>query len=144
MQICEAIHHITQSVILYQVNCFKLEDKIKLAQMSVCLALLTRWLRYCNGSHFIALVTDLVNVVVEQLINEIHMREEHPAATVPRESQRIQNLAHILFFLHLLSSLAHQLAKLFPLMRNHFTTTKTTDWNDHLDFGFFITFRKGC
>ena len=112
--------------------------------MSVCLALLTRWRRYCNGSHFIALVTDLVNVVVEQLINEIHMREEHPAATVPRESQRIQNLAHILFFLHLLSSLAHQLAKLFPLMRNHFTTTKTTDWNDHLDFGFFITFRKGC
>lgn len=144
MGLCEAIHHLTQSVILYHVDGFKLVDKIKLAQMSVCLALLTLWLRYCKGSHFIALVTDLVNVVIEQLIDEIHMREEHPAATVPRESQRIQDLAHILLFLHLLSSFAHQFAKLFPLMRNHFTTTKTTDWNDHLGFGFFITFRKGC
>ena len=67
------------------------------------------------------------------------MRQEHPATTVPRKSQRIQNLAHILLLLHLLSSFADQFAKLLPLMRNHFTTTKTTDWNDHLGFWFFIT-----
>ncbi len=77
-------------------------------------------------------MTDLIDVVVEQLVNQIHMWEEHSPATVARETQRVKDLAYILLLFHLLGALTNQLAEFLPFVGDHFTTTKTADWDYHL------------
>jgi hypothetical protein len=80
-------------------------------------------------------MTDFVDIIVEQLVNQIHMREEHSPAAVASEPKSVQNLAHILFLFHLLGPFTHELTKLLPFMGNHFTTTKTTHWDYHFALG---------
>ena len=87
-----------------------------------------------KSSVLIAFVTDFVDVVVEEFIDEIDMWEEHSSAAVSGESEGIEYFSDILFFLHLFSSFSHQFAELLPLMCDHFTTTKTTYRDDHLVF----------
>lgn len=76
-------------------------------------------------------MTDLIDVIVEQFVNEIHMWEEHSPAAVPGEPQGIQDFANILLLFHLLRALSNQLAEFLPFVSDHFTTTKTADWDYH-------------
>jgi hypothetical protein len=86
-------------------------------------------------SHLIAFVADFVDVVVEEFIDEIDMREEHSPAAVPRESECVKNLSGVLFFFHFFGAFSDKFAEFFPLMCDDFTTTKTAYGDDHFVFG---------
>ena len=79
-------------------------------------------------------VADLIDVVVEQLIDEVNMREEHPAAAIAIEAQLIQDLAHLhpLPWVAVLVTLAHQMAELLPLVRDYLAAAEATNRDDHL------------
>ena len=79
-------------------------------------------------------VADLIDVVVEQLIDEVHVREEHPAAAIAIEAQLIQDLAHLhpLPWVAVLVTLAHQMAELLPLVRDYLAAAEATNRDDHL------------
>lgn len=79
-------------------------------------------------------VADLIDVVVEQLIDEVNVREEHPAAAISIEAQLIQDLAHLhpLPRIAVLVTLAHQMAELLPLVRYYLAAAEATNWDDHL------------
>ena len=83
-------------------------------------------------------MADFVDVVVEEFVNKIDVRQEHSSAAVPGESQRVKDFADVLLFLHLFGPIAHQLAELFPLMCDDFTTTKTAYWNYHFSLLSFL------
>lgn len=86
-------------------------------------------------------MTDFVDVVVQQLINEVDMGQEHSPATVSGKAKGIKDFANVLFFLHLFGSFSDQLTEFLPFMCDHFTTTKTTDGDDHFDI--FMMIFKG-
>ena len=83
------------------------------------------------ASHFVAFVADLVNVVVEQFIDEIHMWKEHSSAAVSGESESVEYFSDILFFLRFFSTFSDEFAEFLPLMCDDFTTTKTAYGDDH-------------
>ena len=83
----------------------------------------------------IRLAGDFVDVVVEQLVDEVDVREEHASAAVSVEAQLVQDLPHV----HLgpriavLVPLAHLLAKLLPLVRDHLPAAEAANRNYHVD-----------
>jgi Sec-independent protein secretion pathway component TatC len=82
----------------------------------------------------LALVADFVDVVVEQLIDEVDMGEEHPAATVAIEAQLIEYLSNIHVFprVAVLISIPHHFAELVPFVSDHLTAAEASHWNYHL------------
>ena len=79
--------------------------------------------------------TNLVDVVVEQLINEVNMGQKHSSATVSTESQLIQYLSHIyiLSSLSVFVSFPYHHAELFPFVSDYLAATEATHWNDHVE-----------
>jgi hypothetical protein len=83
-------------------------------------------------SHFS--VSDFVDVVVEQFIDEVHMGQEHPSAAIPVEAQLIQDLANVdsLQRLSVLIPLSDQQAELFPFVSDNLAAAEATHGDDHL------------
>lgn len=83
-------------------------------------------------SHFS--VSDFVDVVVEQFIDEVHMGQEHPSAAIPIEAQLIQDLANVdsLQRFSVLIPLSDQQAELFPFVGDNLSAAKATHGDDHL------------
>ncbi len=83
-------------------------------------------------SHFS--VSDFVDVVVEQFIDEVHMGQEHPSAAIPIEAQLIQDLANVdsLQRFSVLIPLSDQEAELFPFVGNNLSAAEATHGDDHL------------
>lgn len=79
-------------------------------------------------------VADLVDVVVEQLIDEVDMRQEHPPTAIAIEAQLIQDLAHIylLSWIAVLVTFSDQQAELLPLVRDYLPAAEATNRDDHL------------
>jgi hypothetical protein len=88
----------------------------------------------------LGLVADLVDVVIEQLVDQVHVRQEHPPATVPAESQLIQYLPDIYFHLgvSILVALAHLLAELLPLVRDHLAAAEATYRDYHVEIAIIL------
>lgn len=82
----------------------------------------------------ILFAANLVNVVVQQFVNQIHMRQKHPSAAIAIESQFVQYFAYIytLFRLAILIPLSDHQAELFPLVGDDLAAAETTNWNYHL------------
>lgn len=78
--------------------------------------------------------TDLVDVVVEEFVDEVHMGQKHATTAVSSEPQWIQDLAHVhtLLWLSVFVSFSHHHAEFLPLVSNHFAATEATHWDDHL------------
>ena len=84
-------------------------------------------------SHFS--VAKLVDVVVEELVDEVDVREEHSAATIAGETKSIENLPNInsLAGLSFDVSLTNEHAKLFPAVGDDLTTTEAAHRDDHVE-----------
>ena len=84
-------------------------------------------------SHFS--VSNFVDVVVEQLVNEVDMGQEHPPAAVSTEAQLVQYFADVdsLLGVPILVALTHQEAELVPFVSNHLAAAEASDWNYHVD-----------
>ncbi len=67
-------------------------------------------------------IVPLVTVVVEQLIDEINVRQQHPSAAVPFESKDVQRLPTISRLLPHVRVLLDQLCELLPLMCDDLAT----------------------
>lgn len=88
----------------------------------------------------LGLVADFVDVVIEQFVNQVHMRQEHPPAAIPAEPQFVQHLPHIHFHLRVtvLVTLAHLLAELLPLVRDHLPAAEATNRDYHVEIGIIL------
>ena len=81
-------------------------------------------------------MAELVDVVVEELVDEVHVRQEHPPAAVAGEAQRVQDLAHV----HSLAGLAFdvslpdQHAELFPAVGDDLAAAEATHRDDHVEY----------
>lgn len=83
-------------------------------------------------SYLAVFMTNFVDVVVEQFVNQVDVGQEHSSAAVPCESDFIKYLSNILGLFHLFSSLSNKLAELIPLMSDNFPTTEATHWYNHV------------
>lgn len=63
--------------------------------------------------------------IIQQLLNEIHMTQQHSAAAVSFKSKRIESITFGVFGLE-------QTQICFPFVANHLATSETANRNDHL------------
>ena len=66
-----------------------------------------------------------MRVVVEQLLNEVDVREQHPAAAVPREPELVQRL-HLRHLRPI-----HQVEVRLPLVPDHLAAREAAHRDDH-------------
>lgn len=78
---------------------------------------------YSKGISLRILVFILVSVVVEQLDDEVDVGEEHAAAAVPRQVERVERLRFRLL-------VGQKLQKRLPLVPNHLAAGKASDGKD--------------
>ena len=80
-------------------------------------------------------VTNFVDVVVEQFVNEVHMWQKHPPAAVSAESQLVQYFANVYTFMRIaiLVTFTYKHAELVPFMSYDLPTTETTNRDYHVD-----------
>lgn len=90
----------------------------------------------------LALVADLVDVVVEQLIDEVDVGEEHPAAAVAIEAQLVEYLSHIhvLSGVAVLIAVAHHFAELVPFVSDDLAAAEAPHRNYHLLIKLLLSF----
>lgn len=80
-----------------------------------------------------------MNIKVEKLVNEIHMRKEHSSAAVSVEANLVKNMAHI----SLLIEMGNLFLELLPFVGDHFTTAEAAHWDNHtVDFIYYPFINK--
>ena len=86
-------------------------------------------------THRSLIAAKFVDVVVEEFVYEVNVREEHSSAAVAGESQSIQNLSHVdsLLRISVLVSFSNESTKLFPAMSYDFSATEAPDGNYHVE-----------
>lgn len=62
------------------------------------------------------------------------MGQEHPPATVPGESDLVQQMADLVILGHV----GHLVLKLLPLMSYDLAATETPDWNYHFCLLYYL------
>eukprot|EP00462_Mataza_sp_D1_P018200 CAMPEP_0175144134 /NCGR_PEP_ID=MMETSP0087-20121206/13931_1 /TAXON_ID=136419 /ORGANISM="Unknown Unknown, Strain D1" /LENGTH=115 /DNA_ID=CAMNT_0016428505 /DNA_START=96 /DNA_END=441 /DNA_ORIENTATION=+ len=61
--------------------------------------------------------------VVEELVDDVHVREEHPPAAVAMQAKGVQSITFVIA--------EKQIGVWQPFVGNNFATRKATNWNDH-------------